>query len=149
MTALELERVVPARAEVAFQAFAEPGQLAQWWGPHGFSVPDLDWKPRAGAGFRITMQPAEGEAFYLRGEFVEVAVPEKLSFTFTWEPPNPDDVETLVELTLTDLGDATRVHLHQGEFKTEERLELHRGGWTDSFDRLEQLTRRPPPASPR
>jgi hypothetical protein len=31
------------------------------------------------------------------------------------------------------------VALAQGEFKTEERRELHRDGWTDTFDRLERF----------
>jgi uncharacterized protein YndB with AHSA1/START domain len=32
----------------------------------------------------------------------------------------------------------TRVVLEQGPFKTEARRALHRDGWTDSLDRLEQ-----------
>jgi hypothetical protein len=31
--------------------------------------------------------------------------------------------------------------LSQGEFATEERLELHRNGWADSFDKLEAVLR--------
>jgi hypothetical protein len=31
------------------------------------------------------------------------------------------------------------VALTQGLFQTEARRALHRGGWTDSFDRLERL----------
>ena len=59
-----------------------------------------------------------------------------------WEEPDPDDVETLVELSFRDLGEATEVALAQGPFKTEARRELHRGGWTDSFDKLERLIAR-------
>jgi uncharacterized protein YndB with AHSA1/START domain len=85
------------------------------------------------------MQPPEGDRFHLNGEFREVDAPTRLAFTFAWEPPNPDDVETLVDLSFRDLGDSTEVAFSQGKFKTEERHELHRNGWGDSFDKLERL----------
>ena len=47
-------------------------------------------------------------------------------------------METLVDLSFRDLGASTEVDLTQGPFKTAERRALHRDGWGDSFDRLEQ-----------
>jgi len=85
------------------------------------------------------MQSPEGPRFDLTGAFREVDPPARLCFTFVWEPPDPDDVETLVELSFGDLGESTEVALTQGRFMTEQRLTLHRHGWTDSFDKLEQL----------
>jgi uncharacterized protein YndB with AHSA1/START domain len=85
------------------------------------------------------MQPPEGDPFYLTGEFCEVDPPARLAYTFAWEDPDPDDVETLVELSFQDLGESTEVVLTQGRFKTEARRELHRNGWTDSFEKLEQF----------
>jgi uncharacterized protein YndB with AHSA1/START domain len=85
------------------------------------------------------MQPPDGDSFHLTGEFREVDPPTRLAYTFVWEPPHPDDVETLVVLSLRDLGGSTDVALTQGGFKTEARRALHRDGWTDSFDRLAAL----------
>jgi uncharacterized protein YndB with AHSA1/START domain len=85
------------------------------------------------------MQPPDGELFHLSGEFREVEPPSRLGYTFRWDPPNPDDRETVATLELEALGDETKVVLTHGEFSTEERLSLHEGGWTDSFDRLGQL----------
>ena len=56
-----------------------------------------------------------------------------------WEPPAPDDVETVVVLSFSDLGESTEVAYTQGPFKTDARREFHRGGWTESFDKLERL----------
>jgi uncharacterized protein YndB with AHSA1/START domain len=136
---LEMTRVLPAAPSVVFGAFSDPDELAKWWGPQGFGVPSLEFDPRVGAGYRIEMQPPEGDRFYLVGEFREVDPPARLSFTFEWEDPDPDDVETLVELSFRDLGESTEVVFTQGSFKTEARRELHRDGWTDSFDKLERL----------
>jgi uncharacterized protein YndB with AHSA1/START domain len=124
---------------VVFRAFSNPAELVKWWGPEGFTIPSLEFSPRVGDGYRIEMQPPDGDAFYLTGEFREVDPPARLAYTFAWEAPDPDDVETLVELSLRDLGESTEVVLTQRAFKTEARRELHRQGWTDSFDKLEKL----------
>jgi uncharacterized protein YndB with AHSA1/START domain len=125
-----------ASPERVFRALVEPDQLAQWWGPAGFSSPSVDFDPRVGASYRIKMQPPEGEAFHLRGEFREVERPRRLAFTFIWEEPDPDDQETLVTLTLEGLDGPTKLIVDQGSFATESRLELHRNGWSESFERL-------------
>ena len=136
---LEIKRVVPAAPAVVFRAFSAPDELAKWWGPEGFTTPALDFNPRVGDRYRIEMQPPEGEAFHLTGEFREVDPQKRLAYTFVWEDPDPDDVATLVELSFRDLGESTEVALTQGSFKTEARRELHRNGWTEGFEKLEQL----------
>jgi uncharacterized protein YndB with AHSA1/START domain len=136
---LEIERVLPAAPEVVFRAFVDPDELARWWGPAGFTIPGLSFPARVGDTYRIEMQPPAGDAFALTGEFQAVDPPIRLVYTFSWEDPDPDDVETLVRLSFRDLGETTEVSLSQGVFKTDARLELHRGGWTDSFDKLERL----------
>ncbi len=136
---LRMTRVLPTpRAEV-WRAMTDPDKLANWWGPKGFTVPSVDFEPRVDQSYKIAMQPPEGELFHLGGEFREVDPSSRLAYTFNWDPPDPDDRETLVMLSLRDLGDQTEVELSQGEFATKARLELHEGGWTDSFDKLEDL----------
>jgi uncharacterized protein YndB with AHSA1/START domain len=139
---LEIRREFHASPSAVFWAFSAPDELAKWWGPAGFATPSLDFNPRVGDRYRIEMQPPGADRFYLTGEFREVDPPARLAFTFVWEDPDPDDVETLVELSFRDLGESTEVVLSQGTFKAEPRRELHRNGWTDSFDKLEQLLSR-------
>jgi uncharacterized protein YndB with AHSA1/START domain len=136
---LELTRTLPGERATVWRAMTDPSELPKWWGPKGFTAPEVDFDPRVGESYRIAMQPPEGDLFHLDGEFRQVEPPGHLSYTFAWDPPDPDDRETLVTLVLEDRGDQTEVSFTQGEFATEERLELHRGGWTDSLDKLEQL----------
>jgi uncharacterized protein YndB with AHSA1/START domain len=136
---LEMQRVLPGALPVVFAAFSHANELAKWWGPKGFTIPSLEFAPRIGERYRIEMQPPEGDRFYLTGEFREVDPPVRLAYTFAWEDPDPDDVETQVGLSFRNLGESTEVALLQGPFKTEARRALHRDGWTDSFDKLEQL----------
>jgi uncharacterized protein YndB with AHSA1/START domain len=135
---LRMTRILPAPRPDVWRALTEADELVTWWGPKGFSTPDVDFLPRAGQSYRIAMQPPEGELFHLHGTFREVDPPARLSYTFVWDPPDPDDRETLVSLSLTELEEATEVELTQGEFATQERLDLHDGGWTESFEKLEQ-----------
>ena len=136
---LEIERVLPGPRPVVFGAFTDPNELADWWGPEGFTTPTLKFDARVGDRYRIEMQPPEGDPFYLTGEFREVDPPTRLTYTFVWEDPDDDDVETLATLSFRDLGESTEVVLTQGAFKTEARRALHQDGWTDSFDKLERL----------
>jgi len=103
------------------------------------TVPSLEFDPRVGASYRLEMQPPGGDPFYLTGEFREFDPPVRLAFTFVYEDPDPDDVDTLVELSFWDLGESTEVVFTQGPFETAARRALHRDGWTDSFDKLEQF----------
>jgi len=134
-----MTRVLPATRSVVFEAFSDPNELAKWWGPQGFTSPSMEFDPRVGGTYRIEMQPPEGDSFFLTGEFRELDPPARLAYTFVYDDPDPDDVETVVTLSFRDLGESTGVAFTQGRFKTEARCALHRGGWTDSFDRLEEL----------
>src|SRR4051812_21094254 len=136
---LKIERVLPATRPVVFNACTNAEELAKWWGPEGYRVTNLEFEPGVGESYRIKMQPPEGDPFHLAGEFREVDPPTRLAFTFRWEDPDPDDVETIASLSFHDREQGTEVVLSQGPFKTGARLELHRGGWTESLDKLEAL----------
>jgi uncharacterized protein YndB with AHSA1/START domain len=137
--ALRLKRTLPAPREATYRALSEPEQLAKWWGPSGFTAPSVEFDPLAGRSYRIAMKPPDGDVFYLSGEFREVDPPAHLAYTFRWDPPDPDDRETLVTLSLRDRGEGTEVLLTQEGFATEERRALHDEGWSESFGRLEQV----------
>ena len=141
---LELRRTFPREPARVYRFFSDIDLLAQWWGPKGFSVGNVDFDPRPGERYRIEMRPPDADAFFLSGTFREVVPPSRLAFTFRWEPPDADDVETLADLSFLDFGDTTEISLTQGPFKTDERREIHRQGWTESLDRLERLVTRHP-----
>lgn len=136
---LNLECTLDAPPEEVFRMLTESTELVKWWGPHGFVIPAAELSLTEGGNYRFRMAPPEGEPFHLSGEFLEIDPPWRLVYTFLWEEPTPDDRETVVDLSLGSTGEATRLVLSQGPFLTDERLELHRSGWTESFEKLQAV----------
>lgn len=136
---LHLEKGLHAPRERVFEACVEPEKLAEWWGPAGFTAPSVDLDVREGGGYRITMQPPDGEAFNLSGRYSEVDPPRRLVYTFEWEEPDPDDQETVVELSFLDDREGTKLVVDHGPFATEARYALHEAGWTETLARLVQF----------
>lgn len=66
-----------------WRAWAEPKQLAQWWGPKGLSTPldTIELDPGPGGAFRLTMvSDATGSEFPTDMEFREVVEPDPIVF---------------------------------------------------------------------
>lgn len=142
---LSMKRVLDAPRPVVFRGLTDPDELARWWGPNGFTTPSAVVDLRIGGSYRFGMQPPEGELFYLTGEFVEVEPPARVAYTFRWEDPAPGDQQTVVTLSLREVGESTELSVTQGPFATEERRTLHHDGWTDSLTRLERSLAVAPP----
>ncbi len=136
---LNLECTLDAPPEEVFRMLTESTELVKWWGPQDFTIPAAELSLSEGGRYRFRMAPPDGEPFHLSGEFLEIDPPWRLVYTFLWEEPTPDDRETVVDLSLGSTGEATRLVLSQGPFLTDERLELHRSGWTESFEKLQAV----------
>ena len=63
------------------------------------------------AGSRCS--PSAGESFYLVGEFRAVDPGAHLAYPFVWEPPDPDDVETVADLWFRGVDRLTEVSFTQ------------------------------------
>lgn len=133
---IRLFRMVQAPPPRVFEAMIDPEQVAKWWGPEGFTCPEVTLDPRVGGTYRIAMQPPDGELFHLTGKYIEVEPSSRLAYTFRWEPPDPDDRETVARIALHERDGGTEVALTHGPFATEVRRELHEVGWTDTLIRL-------------
>jgi len=137
---LQLMKMLAASPADVFELLSEADQVMRWFGPHGYTATHVDLDLRVDGTYRITMRPSEGADFHIGGAFTQIVPAERLVFTFVYEEPGPDDVETMVTLTLREPADgSTELALDQSGFATEDRRELHRQGWSDSFERLAAL----------
>jgi uncharacterized protein YndB with AHSA1/START domain len=142
---LIIERVFDAPPSVVFNAFTDPKQSEQWWGPRGYTATHVEMDVRPGGAWRSCLRSADrGEELWQGGIYREVVEPERLVFTFAWDDENGRrGPETLVTMTFAEHDGKTKFTLHQALFESVDMRDSHQGGWTESFDRLEEFLTRP------
>jgi uncharacterized protein YndB with AHSA1/START domain len=57
---IRLTRVYDAPVDAVWQAWAQPGQIAQWWGPRGFTLSTHAKALQPGGQWRYTMHGPDG-----------------------------------------------------------------------------------------
>jgi uncharacterized protein YndB with AHSA1/START domain len=61
-----------------FEAFSDPKQLVQWWGPEGFTNTIESFDLRAGGAFNLVMRGPDGSIYPNRWRFAEVSPPARV-----------------------------------------------------------------------
>jgi uncharacterized protein YndB with AHSA1/START domain len=125
------EVIIKARREAVFKYFIDPTLMTRWKGRMALL------EPRPGGVYRVDMEGAG----IIRGEYVEVRPPERVVFTFGWEPgssvPLPAG-STTVEVELFRHGPGgreTRLVLVHRDLP-EELMGAHGQGWDVHLPRL-------------
>jgi uncharacterized protein YndB with AHSA1/START domain len=67
-----ITRIFDAPRALVFQAWTDPKQMAQWWGPHGMSNPICEMDVRPGGAYRIVMRNPNGVDYPMKGVYREV-----------------------------------------------------------------------------
>lgn len=138
---LIVTRIFNAPRELVWKAWADPKKMIQWMGPRRHPVIKVEGDFRPGGAFRRLLISSEnGEELWHGGVYREITEPERMVFTFAWDGDNgrPEN-EMLITLTFEDLGDKTKMTLHQTQFRDVEQRDGHNEGWSSTFDRLEEF----------
>jgi uncharacterized protein YndB with AHSA1/START domain len=142
---LVITRVFDAPRELVFKAWIDRGQVAQWWGPKGFTNSIYDWDARPGGAIHNDMIGPEGAVYPMKGVFREIVEPERLVFTTTAiedEQGNPG-LENLNTVTFAEHNGKTKLTLHVVVIKATPgaaaALAGMEQGWTQTLDRLDDL----------
>jgi uncharacterized protein YndB with AHSA1/START domain len=82
---IQLVRVVDAPRELVFKIYTDPQSIPHWWGPRSVttSVDQMDVRP--GGRWRYVQRNPDGSQTGFRGEYREIAPPDRLVATFEWE----------------------------------------------------------------
>jgi len=142
---IAISRIFEAPRELVYQAFVDPDQLAQWFGPVGCSVPreTIDIDARVGGHQRFVMVVAGDQGFEnpIDATFTEVVVNELL--VGEMQATGVQGVEGVLTVTLRlefheEGAGKTRLELRQGPF-SKDMGEQTREGWESSFTKLDAL----------
>jgi uncharacterized protein YndB with AHSA1/START domain len=101
-------RVFAAPRAIVWAAFADPGQVGQWWGPKGFTCTNLEMDLRAGGKWRLIMHGPDGTHFPSEMIFTEVVPMERVLLDFTGGRKGAELIHFRHTMTFTDEEGGTR-----------------------------------------
>ncbi len=145
MQEITISRVFDAPRDLVYRAFTDPDQLAQWFGPVGFSVPrdTVDIDARVGGHQRLVMvsddDPAQRSP--IDATFSEVVENELLVGYQDVEgiPGTSGVLRFTLRLEFQEEpGGKTRLELRQGPFAEQMGKDTVLG-WESSFTKLDAL----------
>ncbi len=73
-------RLVDAPRDLVFRLYSEPAQLAQCWGPKGFTNTFDEYDFRPGGHWRFVMHGPDGTNYPNHSVFEEIAKPDRIVF---------------------------------------------------------------------
>jgi len=129
---------IPAPPERVFARFTDARLMREWIGV----AVELDARP--GGALRIDVNGRD----VVRGEFLALEPPERLSFTWGWEgagrPVGPG--ASIVEVRLAPSGAGTQLELRHA-LLPDAALDVHRAGWEHYVPRLVAAAAGTPPGA--
>jgi uncharacterized protein YndB with AHSA1/START domain len=154
-----ISRVFDASRELVFKAWTDPKQMAQWWGPDGFTNPVCELDVRPGGAWRIVMRGTDGSEYPAKGVYIEVSGHERLVMTIDhsdlpeeWHdmvnPNRPKGqgkpaIEGLLTVTFEDHGGKTkltvRIRFESASIRDSMLKIGMNEGWSQSLERLTAL----------
>ena len=138
-TSLEIKRVINAPRKRVYEAWTDPKQMKEWFGPEGVRTRDILADARVGGKYRWDLTSEEGEEMTAFGEYRELVPGKKIVFTWKWDDDEAwENVNSVVTLELADAGEGTELHLIHEQLPSEESRDRHHEGWRMVLGSLEK-----------
>jgi len=139
-TSLEIKRFINAPRARVYQAWTDPAQLKEWWGPESVRTRNLVADPRVGGKYRWDLINPEGGEMTVFGEYRELVPGKKIVFTWKWDDDeNWEEHNSVVTVELSDRDGGTEVRLVHQKLPSEASRDRHNEGWNSVLDRLEKF----------
>jgi uncharacterized protein YndB with AHSA1/START domain len=136
---VRLHRVLRAKPERVYRAFLDPGAMAKWLPPYGFTCTVHHMEPKVGGTFRMSFtnfRTGNGHSF--GGEYRELVPSEMIRYTDKFDDPNlPGEMVTTVTLKAVSCG--TDLSIVQEGIPEVIPAEMCYLGWQESLAQLATL----------
>jgi uncharacterized protein YndB with AHSA1/START domain len=141
---ITITRVFAAPRQLVWQAWTDPGHLAQWWGPRNFTNPVCQLDVRPGGAIHIVMRAPNGVDCPMAGRYREIVAPEKLVYTSgALDEKGKLMFELLHTVTLAERDGQTtltiRSRVIQKTDGADQYINGFKAGMTQSLERLASL----------
>ncbi|MBC7835059.1 MAG: SRPBCC family protein [Phycisphaerales bacterium] len=136
---IRLHRVLKAPAERVYRAFLDPGAMAKWLPPHGFTGAVEKIDARVGGGYRMSFTNfTTGKSHGFGGTYVELTPHERIRYTDRFDDPNlPGEMH--VTVTLRKVLGGTELTVVQEGVPSVIPPEMCYLGWQESLAQLAQV----------
>ncbi len=136
---VHLHRVLRAKPEKVYRAFLEPGAMAKWIAPYGFTCTVHHMDARVGGTFKMSFHNyTSGNGHSFGGEYLELIPHERIRYTDKFDDPNlPGVIEVTVVLKPVLCG--TELSISQSGLPEVIPLEMCYLGWQESLAQLATL----------
>ena len=138
-----MTRSFNAPRALVFEAMTKPEHVQKWWGLRGSTLSKCEIDLRVGGAWRFVERAADGNEHPFKGEWREIAPPDRLVFTQIYDVEPFSDKEVLVTVVLTK-QDGETLMTETLSFKSKEDRDwmVQSGmepGASESLDRLAEL----------
>jgi uncharacterized protein YndB with AHSA1/START domain len=136
---VRLHRVLRAPADRLYRAFLDPGAMAKWLPPHGFTAKVHEMDARVGGGYKMSFTNfGSGRSHSFGGTYLELTPHERIRYTDRFDDPNlPGEMQ--VAITLHPVACGTELSIVQEGIPAIIPVELCYLGWQESLTLLAQL----------
>lgn len=135
---LRIIRMYDAPVQTVWDAWTDPEQVAQWWGPRGFTLTTHSKDLRPGGSWSYTMHGPDGVDYPNKAQYFEVEKYSKL----VYDHGANDDRPALFRVTVhfTEVEGKTRMDMRMAlptpEAAEETRKFIKKAGGNSTWDRL-------------
>jgi uncharacterized protein YndB with AHSA1/START domain len=137
---IRITRIYDASVETVWDAWTDPDQVAQWWGPRGFTTTTYSKDVSPGGSWVYNMRGPDGTDYPSRANYLEVEKYTKL----VYDHGASDDLPPLFRVTVlfSDLKGKTKLEMSMTlptpEAAEETRLFIKKVGGYSTWDRLSE-----------
>src|SRR5262245_42261840 len=140
-----MERIFDAPRTLVFKAFSTCEQIAHWWGPKGWTLPECQMDFRPGGVWLYCMRGPGGERSCGKAVYQEIVEPERIVYVDAFADAEGNVIkempEMLITVIFTDHDGKTKL-TNRAQFASAADLDRILGmgmseGLTETLDHLE------------
>lgn len=136
---IRLHRVIRSTPEKLYRAFLEPGALAKWLPPYGFTCKVHHLDARVSGTYKMSFTNfTTGQSHSFGGTYLELIPGALIRYSDRFDDPNlPGDIQVTVQLRPVSMG--TELNVIQDGVPDVIPAEACYLGWQESLSQLAQL----------
>jgi uncharacterized protein YndB with AHSA1/START domain len=138
---IHIQRTYDAPLQAVWDAWTDPAQVAQWWGPRGFSITTHSKDLRTGGSWIYTMHGPDGTDYPNSTTYLEVVPLAKLVYDHGANDERPPLFR--VTVLFSEVDGKTRMDMSMGlesaEAAAQTRQFIKQAGGNSTWDRLAEF----------